>query len=683
MTVNFPALPAALLGACSLWLSSSAMAQQAALDELSLEDLLEVKVLTIARKAQRISDIPAAVTVVTAEDIRRSGARSIPDALRQVPGVEVAQVGAGRYAVSIRGFNGRFANALLVQLDGRSIYSPLFSGVFWESLNLMMEDIERIEVIRGPGAALWGANAVNGVINIVSRRATGTQGSLVVAAVDDQGKPTAAARYGTTLPDVGALRLFAKGIELSPSRQADGSSADDAISGWRTGFRLDSTSATTHQWTLQGEAHSQRTKETFLLPNFLSRTGSTPASIRIDHEGAHLLGRVDRKIADGDATLQVYFDHSKTVVPGEGDGEVDTADVDFQHRLLTLGHHDLLWGFGYRYSRTETNGSGAVLRVSPTTRRLRVASAFIQDEIALDPAAWKLTLGAKFEDANLSGSELQPSARLMWTPTPSDSAWAGWSRAVRTPSVGESDATVLFGIQPTPPGSLFPAVGMVSRRLPGYDLQAERVDVIELGYRRNLGNGSVEAVAFAGDYTRLVAATVDPGGPEFPGSIRFPFPPFSLPNVYINRCNPMAGRSRGLELGLEIPLSSQTRLHAGYTWVDLDLGQYADPVTEATARTIENATPRHTATLRVASNLGAGHELDIYFRYVSAVQGGSVPAYTAVDLRYGWKLNRSFELSIIGQNLFDPLHLEFVSDLFPSMPAYQPRRAFLQGTWRF
>ena len=683
MTYKSPVVSAALLGACSLALLSPALAQEAALDELSLEDLLEVKVLTIARKAQRLAEMPAAVTVITADDIRRSGARSIPEALRQVPGVEVAQIGAGRYAVSIRGFNGRFANALLVQLDGRSIYSPLFSGVFWESLNLMMEDIERIEVIRGPGAALWGANAVNGVINIVSRRATGTQGSLVAVSVDDQGKPTAAARYGATLPDIGALRLFAKGIELSPSRQADGSSAEDTVSGWRAGFRLDSTSTASRQWMLQGEAHAQQTQETFLLPNFLSRTGSIPANIRIDHEGAHLLGRIDQKVANGEATLQVYVDHSRTVVPGEGDGLVDTADVDFQHSLTTWGRHELLWGLGYRYSRTEINGSGAVLRVSPSSRRLRVASAFVQDEIALEPGIWKLTLGAKYEDATLAGSEIQPSARLLWTPTAADSAWAGWSRAVRTPSVGESDATVVFGIQPTPPGSLFPAVGMVSRRLPGYTLQAERVDVTELGYRRDLGNGSLEVVAFAGDYTRLLASTVDPGDPVFPGSIKFPFPPFSLPDAYINRCNPMDGRSRGVELGVDFPLSPQLRLHAGYTWVDLDLGHYADPVTEAAARTIENATPRHSATLRLASNLGGGHEFDLYLRYVGAVQSGGVPAYTSVDLRYGWKLNRKFELAIVGQNLFDPLHLEFVSDLFPSMPAYQPRRAFVQATWRF
>ncbi len=662
---------------------AAAGAQELPLGDISLEDLVKLEVLTVSRKAQKISDTPAAVTVVTADDIRRSGARSIPEALRLVPGVDVAQIAAGRYAVGVRGFNSRFSNALLVQVDGRSVYSPFFSGVFWETLNLMLEDIERIEVVRGPGSALWGANAVNGVINIVSRRASATQGALASVSVDDRGKPTGAARYGATIDGVGALRLFANGAELSPSRDSEGNPANDAANGWRAGFRLDSVGWARGTWSLQGEAWEARTKETFLLPSITTRIGSSPMNVGLDHDGAHLLGRASFELAGGEMSIQGFVDHSKAALGVDGNGAVDTADFDLQHRFAPWERHSLLLGLGYRYSRTEINANGWVLRVAPSVRRLRVASAFVQDEITLEPGTWKLTLGAKAEDASISGAEIQPNVRLMWTPTSVDSGWASYARAVRTPSVGEADATMTQGVRATPPGSLFPAVGVVTRPLPGNAMQAEQLDAGELGYRRNLGNGSVEAVAFYHQYRKLLGTAVDPGLPQFPGSIRLPFPPFSLPDVYVNRSNLLAGHSQGIELALDLPVTAQTRLHATYAFLDTDLGRYADPATDAAAQRIETSAPRHSATLRLASTFACGHEFDIIARYVGSVQQGLVPAYTAVDLRYGWKLNRHFELAIIGQNLFDPLHLEYVTDFLPSMPAYQARRGYVQATWRY
>jgi iron complex outermembrane receptor protein len=389
-----------------------------------------------------------------------------------------------------------------------------------------------------------------------------------------------------------------------------------------------------------------------------------------------------RRVGGGEIAVQAYLDHNRVLLQ-LGDGTIDTADVDFQHRLEPLGRHELLWGAGLRYVRSELVGAGALLQADPESRRLHIASAFVQDEITLEPLRWKLTLGAKAEDSSLSGFEFQPNVRLMWTPTAVDSVWSGWSRAARTPSIGETDARIVIGVQPLPPGSPIPAVSLVNRPQPGYQMRAERLDAVELGYRRNLGNGSFEAVAFVDDYKRLAGAVTDPGGPVFPGSIALPFPPYSLPDVYIDRANPMSGRGKGIELGLDVPLAPAVRLQAAYTWTRVALGHYDDPATAATAKSIEDSSPRHSANARLVTTLAPGHEFDVAVRYVSAVQSGVVPAYTAVDLRYSWKVNRNFELAIIGQNLFDPSHLEFVTDFFPAKPTYQPRRAFIQGIVRF
>jgi iron complex outermembrane receptor protein len=663
----------ALMWATTVW------ADEAPLVDLALEDLARLEVATVSRKAQKLSETSAAVTVLTAEDIRRSGARSVPEALREVPGVSVTQIGAGRWAVGVRGYAGRFSNKLLVLIDGRSVYSPLFSGVFWEALDVMLEDVERIEVVRGPGASLWGANAVNGVINIVTRKATASRGGLLSMRLDNQGHPAVAVRQGVELGGAGALRVFAKGNELAESRSASGESGVDGNRGWLAGFRMDSAGSGTNAWMVQGNTYRRSSRENLQT----SAQAGLPLLLPLgaDLEGSSLVGRYTWGLAGGEASLQGYVDTQRIEAKNYGTGEVRTADLDFQHRLAPMGGHELMWGLGSRFVQTEIHLSTPVLVVSPSGRKFNVASAFVQDEITLQPRVWKLTLGGRFEHSTISRLEPQPNARLMWTPTDADSVWANWSRAARTPSVGEIDTQMFAGLQQTG-NPRMPVVAMVSRPGPNWAPRAERLDALELGYRRGFGNGSFEAVLFHHDYTHLTSTSLDPGGVVLPGVAGL-VPAGVVPLQYLNRGNVGSARSTGLELGLDLPVTENLRLQASYTLMDIRAGRSSDPVTQASGEALEEASPHYWANLHGLLNLGRGRELDLMVRRMGAIGLGHVPAYTSVDLRYGWRVSRSFELAVVGVNLFDPLHQEYAPDFVPSQPAYQPRQGFVQGMWRF
>lgn len=658
----------------------TAHAEDAQLADLSLEELVRLDVTAVSRKAQKLSDTPAAVTVLSAADIQRSGARSLPEALREVPGVIVAQIGSGRWSVGVRGGEGRFSNKLMVQIDGRSVYGPLFSGVFWEALDVVLADVERIEVIRGPGASLWGANAVNGVINIVTRKATATPGGLVSASVDDRGNPSLAVHQGIDLGEAGALRLFAKQSELAASQPRDGHSEADYNRGWLAGFRMDGAGSGANAWTLQGGTSRRRSGENIAAATTVGDLALVPLDFVF--ESSNLLGRYNWGLGGGEASLQAYVDHQFANVGTYGRGTVDTADVDFQHRLLPAGDHELMWGLGARLLQTEILAVSPVLSISPARRTTRVLSAFVQDEITLVPQTWKLTVGGRFEYGSLSRFEPQPTARLMWTPNLHDSLWASWSRAARTPSIGESDATILFGLRPLPAGSPVPMAVMGSRPGPDWNRHAERVDTVELGYRRNLDNGSFEAVLFHNDYRRLIGAGYDPDGLFFPAST-LPGESGAVPVQLLSRGNLLAAQSYGAEAGVDVPLTDSLRLQASYTLMNTRARRGADSALNAAGRALEQAAPEHWGTLRMSMNLGGGHEFDVAVRRVGGIGAGSVPGYTAVDARYAWRVSRHFDVYFVAQNLFDPEHLEYVSNFFPGQPVYQPRRAFIQGVWRF
>lgn len=656
-----------------------AWADDAALADLALEDLARLDVATVSRKTQKLSETPAAVTVLTADDIRRSGARTVPEALRDVPGVSVAQIGANRWAVGVRMAEGRFSNKLLVQIDGRSIYNPLFSGVFWEAIDLPMEDIERIEVVRGPGASLWGANAVTGVINIVTCKATATRGTMVAARLDDQGRPALTVREGVDIDGIGAFRVFAKGSDLSRAESADGRSDADHNRGWSAGFRMDSAGSSVNSWMVQGSTFRRTSSESLVTTLLDGSSGLLP--LGLEFQGGDLLGRYNWGLWGGEASVQTYFDYLGAAMGEYGRGEISTFDVDFQHRFVPQGRHELMWGGGSRYIKTDIFTVTDSLTMSPPQRSVQIFSAFLQDEITLAPRLLKLTLGARIEHSTLSHFEPQPTVRLMWTPTSLDSLWANWSRAARTPSVGEIGATIAYGVTPTGSRAL-PLVFVRSQPGIGWEPRAERVDTFELGYRRTIGNGSLEAVVFRHDYRRLISTYSDPAGLLFPG---YPIPvaPYYLPIQTVYRANVGEAHSTGVELSMDMPVNERLRLQASYTAVRLYADRSADPATTASAVALEDASPRQWASVHGLVNLGRGHELDLIARRVGEIRHGNVPAYSSFDLRYGWRPSSSFELSLMALNLFDQRHLEYTSNFFPSQAAYIRRQGYIQGVWRF
>ncbi|TVT49342.1 MAG: TonB-dependent receptor [Denitromonas halophila] len=635
--------------------------------DLSLEELADIQVLSVSRKAQRLSDTAAAVTVLTREDIRRSGARSVPEALRLVPGVQVAQIGAGRWAVSVRGFNSRFASKLLVQVDGRSVYSPMFSGVFWNALNLMMEDVDRIEVVRGPGASLWGANAVNGVINIVTRNAASTTGSMVRASVDDRGNPEVAVRQGLTLTGGAALRVYALSENRAPFETRGGASSRDEQTGWRTGFRLDSDVRAPDRWTISGDAYRQRSPEVLDLGPL--GDNYTP----FQFEGAHVLAQRDWTTSVGLASLRAYFDYADVGLGVLAGATVHTGDLDFQHRLPISGAHEWIWGIGLRDQSISVESRVPVISFDKSETHQQTFSAFVQDEIVLLPRQLRLTLGARFEARNMGSPEFQPTVRLLWSPSDRDTLWTHWSRAARTPSFGERHAGLAVGVQAFPP---FSAATLIS--VPNEDLRSESVNAFELGYRRQLDRGSVEFVLFRQRYSHLLGNSF--GGLRMPGLIPL------TPDVLLARHNRGSAVTEGAELGAEMAVSQDLRLGLAYTVMRQDYDTTGDAILDGGNATVANRNANHWLSLQARIDLSGQQELDLQVRHVAALKGQTAPgvdAYTVVDARYGYRFSQRAELTLSITNLFDKRYSAYSSDYFPSAYAYDRRRLLLTGRWTF
>ncbi len=657
---------------------------QSDLAALSLEDLSRMEVTTVSRKVQRLADTAAAVTVLTAEDIARSGARSVAEALRHVPGLQAAQIGPGSWAVSVRGFNSRFSNKLLVQIDGRTVYTPFFAGVFWDAQNLIMEDIERIEVVRGPGASLWGANAVNGVINIVTRRAGATIGTLASLDVDDAGRVELAARQGFGQHDGAAGRVYAKNIHRTGFDDASGADLGNEQHGWAAGFRVDLPASGRGAWTVQGDAYSVNAPERLeLLAGPVGFSFTTP--LGFEYEGGNVQVSGSWAVGEGEAQVRAYADHLSAGVADQARGILNTTDIDFQHRLAPVGVHEVIWGAGARHIAFDLDPAEPVLTFSPESGTESVLSAFLQDEITLQPKRWKLTLGARVERNSLADTEWQPNMRLLWTPTDQDSIWAHVSRASRTPSLGEQYAQIIFGVSAIPAAFQPPACvmagvtcGAAVVSAPSADmLDAEKLTAFELGMRRQIGAGSIEAVAYRHEFRDLLVNEL--GAFAVPGSLGFPV----IADQYVNRGNGGRAHVLGLELSFEMPLGPELRLSGAWSVQNADSG---NGLADGSAG-VEDALPHQLANLRMAFDLSRRHDMDVMWRYVGSLGegrfGNPVPSYQAVDLNYRWRVTDRFDLSLYVQNLFDDSHPEFASDFFPAPQGYVARRAFLKGTVRF
>ncbi|MDB5812521.1 MAG: hypothetical protein JWN94_4643, partial [Betaproteobacteria bacterium] len=407
--------------------------------DLSLEQLSNVEVTSVSGRSERLQDAAASIFVISADDIRRSGATTVPDALRIAPNLQVARVSASSYAISARGANNGIGNKLLVLIDGRTVYSPLFSGVIWDAQDVMLEDVDRIEVISGAGATLWGANAVNGVINVITRAAIDTQGALAVAGAGNV-QAGAAARYGGTFGEDGHYRVYGKGFNQANTERSNGTAVKDRFDRSQAGFRAD-WGHTNSNFTVQGDAYNGRSESGPLGEPTLS--------------GANLLGRWNRQLAnDSSLRVQAYFDHAERNDPLIYRDKTDTFDIQFQHGFTLAGTHQILWGGGYRNAHDSTETRFVPQNIlpqtfSPTSRNLNWKNMFVQDEIALGRRV-DLTLGAKVETNIYTGAEFLPSARLAWKIADNHTLWTSASRAVRAPARLDRDFRVFLNLPGLP-----------------------------------------------------------------------------------------------------------------------------------------------------------------------------------------------------------------------------------------
>lgn len=611
--------------------------------DLSIEELANIQITSVSKKPEALLGAAASVFVITADDIRRSGAASLIDALRLAPNLQVAQFANTAYSVTARGLNGSSTSApnkLLVLIDGRSVYSPLFSGVFWDAQDVMLEDVERIEVISGPGGTLWGVNAVNGVINITTRSARDTHGSL--AAVRGAGNGgDAAFRYGAEAGRT-SFRVYGKVFERSHEERADGARVDDAWRQGQVGFRADWQGGD-DRFSVNGNAYGGRMEQP--EPGSISVSGTSLTLGDINTGGANLTGRWERALAGGaSVSVQAYLDHTRRVVPPTFTESLDIADLQLQYSLSPIGAHGVVWGANYRHSRDRITNS-EVIAFLPARTGQTWASLFAQDEVRLRDDL-RLTLGGRVEDNVYTGAEFLPTARLAWTAAPGHAFWAGASRTVRAPSRLDADAFI-----PGHPPYLLAGGPLV---------RSEVAKVYELGYRGQPATGlSYSVTLFHNDYDHLRTTEIDP----------------SFTSVSFG--NGLEGRANGIEMWGSYQASASWRLSAGMTalrehfWLKPGSNDVEAPGTGG-------RDPAHTFHARSTWSMDDARELELGVRRVGALAIGPVPAYTALDARFGWRLRRDLELSVSGQNL-NGSHAEFGP---AGLRAEIPRAVAVKLVWR-
>ncbi|MDD2499573.1 MAG: TonB-dependent receptor [Geobacter sp.] len=647
------------------------------LTELSLEALMEISVTSVSKKPQKMANAAAAAFVISQEDIRRSGATSIPELLRMVPGVQVARIDANKWAVSIRGFNGRFANKLLVLKDGRSIYTPLFSGVYWEQQDTPLEDIERIEVIRGPDAALWGSNAVNGVINIITKQASDTKGGLISAGGGSSEQGFGTLRYGMSTGNDTNLRIYGNYTNRGPGQYQTGNNANDAWQTGSTGFRMDSKLSDKDTITLQGDYFSGSYNETYNLYNLANPGVPSARETTARSNGINLLSRWQRTFSDTDSlSLQLYYDHYQRDMLVLGEIH-DTADLDLQHRFRLGSRQDIVWGIGYRYSQDSLTNSPYII-FDNGNKGTSLFSGFIHDEITLLPEKLSLILGARLEHNDYSGFEIQPNARLIWTPTPQHSFWGSISRAVRTPSRGDQEIQYRFLTVPAAPTAPLPARVEIDG---SSSMKSETVLAYELGYRTSpIPAISIDFAVFLNQYDRLRI-------PQ-PGAVSYAELPSNLVQPYI-LSNSMHGHTYGAELSATWKVQEWWHLQATYSYLCaimyLDRGN-SDPLAQINRSDATSGSPRHQGSIRSGFDLGKQVELDLWLRAVDRVDyidQVSIPGYLTMDIRLAWKPLKKLELSVVGQNLFQNHHPEYIPEFINTTASEVPRSVYGKLTWRF
>jgi iron complex outermembrane receptor protein len=607
-----------------------------ALKALTVEQLMDIEVTSVSKRPEKLSAAASAIQVITGDDIHRSGATSIPEALRLASNLEVAQIDSRQWAITSRGFNNVFADKMLVLIDGRTVYTPLYAGVYWDVQDMALDDLDRIEVISGPGATQWGANAVNGVINITSKSAKDTQGGLLTAGGGTELRDAEALRYGGQLAPGVYYRVYGKYFDRGDTIRPNGRNGDDAWRMTQGGFRVDWDRGAGSTLTVQGDIYNG------------TATRAEPDNTGMS--GSNLLGRWSRDLGENsEMKLQVYYDRTHRSIPGSFTQGLDTYDVDFQHRFPLGQRHDIVWGFGYRMVDDDVINTPANAFLPARVTR-QWFNAFLQDEIAFSDDRLHLTVGSKIEHNDYTGYELEPSLRFAWSPTKTQTLWSAVSRAVRTPSRIDRD---LFS-PATPPYRVAGGPNVVSEKLIAY----------ELGYRTQLAPQLALSLAtFYNDYQDL-------------RSLEPLTPPAAFP-VMIN--SGLLGYSTGAELTAEWRVTPAWRLHAGYTELHVHSEPQPGLPDRVSGRNVAND-PSHQFRLRSLWDISAKWQLDATARAVSRINNQSVPGYAELDLRVGWQPSETLEISITGQNLLHDYHAEFNP---PGSRREIPRGVYGKATWRF
>ena len=667
-----------LAGFLSVLLAGSTVAQNPRnvpdVTAMSMEDLMNLQVTSVSKRTQKVADAAAAIFVLTQEDIRRSGATSIPEALRLVPGLEVARIDQNKWAIGSRGFNGRFDNKLLVLIDGRSVYTPLFSGVYWNVQDVMLEDVDRIEVIRGPGATLWGANAVDGVINVITKKAKATQSAVVTAGAGTEERAAGGVRYGSKLGDNTYYRAYTKYFDWRPSVYPSGMTAHDGWDALRGGFRADWTPAGANSLTVQGDVYRSRFDETLTVAS-LSAPYSNTFPNDGKYSGGNILGRWNHTSEGSSMSLQMYYDNTTITDHSLFGDHQNILDIDFQDGFHAGNSQQFVWGLGYR-SIHDKNDASFTVSLQPNQVTLNQFSTFLQDEISLVDNRLQITLGSKFERNEFTGFEIEPNARLLWNLTPNQSIWTAVSRAVRTPALTEEG--LRLNSQVIPPGTPanptpLPAVVAV---FGSHQFNSEDLLAYELGYRvQATKNLSLDIATFYNNYSNL--RTAEPGAPYPEGS---PAPTdFVIPFVAGNK---MSGGTYGVELFADWKVVPKWRLVGSYSYLQMDIHKNIDSQ-DPTPDNPNGSSPRHQWYLRSSVDLPKHFEQDTTLRFVDHLPSLGLPSYYSLDAHLGWRPVNSLEFSIGGQNLLNNWHLEFMPDFVNTSPTVVKRSIFGSITVKF
>jgi iron complex outermembrane receptor protein len=615
----------------------------------SLEDLMNIQVTSVSRKEESLSKAGAAVFVITQEDIRTSGASNIPDALRTVPGVDVAEVDANTYAITVRGFASVLADKVLVLIDGRTVYSPTTSGVHWDQIDVPLEDVDRIEVIRGPGGTVWGANAVNGVINIITKKTEDTKGLEVRTGGGAQGQANGLVQYGGDIGTTGNYRVFEDYSNQGKLTAADGTQpAADAYHMFHSGFRADTALSGRDTLSVQSDFLQNFEGQTIsvVYANQLPLMRTLNDVVKVG-EGDFMARWTHKFAAGSETSLQVYFDRSTRYDEGVHEG-LDTFDIDFQHHLSLGRRNDLVWGLGFRYTG-DSYAAGYGKTYVPLSEAENLYSAFFQDEIALAENL-SLTVGSKVENQLYSGVQFAPSAQLVWTPTGRSTLWLSASQAIREVSREQVELQVdpyTFSI----PGGGF-GVAQYNGN-PG--ARPERLHDLETGYRSQMAaKFSLDLTAFSSYFHGL--ETLDPEQPYFTTDQGPPH--LVLPFVFGNSVN---AHTYGAEISMNWDATPWWKIRSGYSAIRLNI--FHDPGSQdADEQERADSTPESQFQVRSLIKLPHNLDWDSAVYYVGRLRDGGngpVPAYIRVDTRFGWRPGRHTEISLVGQNLLTPRHAEF------------------------